>query len=192
VPRIVLPASVRNRLLEELKKRFDFDIDELLDSPKLRLKLAPAEMDKALLELYDTISESPGGDILRVIGGGGPIGLQNLYMRRHVEKERWRRLREGGTLDLFPTYLFDDESREAKRTTASYLVRTSLRRNIPDLNSNKKAFGLNEHEKDSDRNEAPKMCSGTRNTSLHAISIPKWNGLKRIPTSRSSRFALLI
>jgi hypothetical protein len=188
----VLPAPVRNRLLAELKKTFDFDIDELLDSPKLRVKLSPAEMDKALLKLYDTISESPGGDILRVIAGGGPIGLQNLYMRRHVEKERWRRLREGRNFDLFPTYLFDDDRREAKRTTASYLVRTSLRRNIPDLNSSNKAFGLNGDEKGDDRDEAPKMCFGTRQTSLHAISIPKWNGLKRIPPSRYSRFSLLI
>ena len=104
----VLPKSIRDRLVTELDKRLEIDIDQFLDSPKLRLKLSPAELDKSLLELYDTVSESPGGDILRLIGGGGVVALQNLYMRRRSERERWRKIKEGATfspLDIFPSYV---------------------------------------------------------------------------------------
>lgn len=143
-----------------------------------------------MLELYDTISEGPGGDILRVIGGGGPIGLQNLYMRRRVEKDRWRRLRHGGNLEIFPTYSVLDENGEPKRTSASDLVRKSLRRNIPDLRPKNKAFGLPAQESDRP-NEAPKMSFGARQVSWQSPAIPKWNGLRRI-SSHNARFSFLI
>lgn len=117
--------------MAELDKRLDLDIDALLESPTLRVKLSPAELDKQLLELYDAISESPGGDILRVIGGGGPIGMQNLYMRRHAERKWWRRMKSGqAALDIFPSYVDDDDIAQAGGS-ASQRVRWSLRRNIP-------------------------------------------------------------
>jgi hypothetical protein len=77
----VLPKTRRERMAADLEQKFDFDIDEILESPKLRLQLSPAELDKSLLELYDNVSRGPSGDVLRLIGAGGnPIGLQNLYM----------------------------------------------------------------------------------------------------------------
>mmetsp|Transcript_21688 Transcript_21688/g.45249 ORF Transcript_21688/g.45249 Transcript_21688/m.45249 type:complete len:118 (+) Transcript_21688:1870-2223(+) len=68
---------------------------QLLREPELRLQLSPAELDKKLLEIYDNVSRSPGGDILRIIGGGTDVGTQNFYTARKKliggdEKEEWR------------------------------------------------------------------------------------------------------
>jgi hypothetical protein len=125
----VLPTQLRDRLVADLDKRLDLDIDELLDSPKLRLQLSPAELDKSLLELYDTVSKSPGGDLLRVICGGGPIGLQNLYIRRQTQKNLYQ---QGVFAEFFPSPLDDDSEREdpAKRTAAQR-IRWALRKNVP-------------------------------------------------------------
>ena len=48
----VLPKDIQLRLLKELDKRLDLDVDELLESPKLKVKLSPAELDRQLLEFY--------------------------------------------------------------------------------------------------------------------------------------------
>jgi hypothetical protein len=138
--RIVLPKPIGDRLVAELDKRLDLDIDDVLDTPKLRIKLSPAELDKQLLELYDTLSESPGGDVLRILGGGGQIGLQNLYLKRNAERGRWRKLREklngpGGyknqtiMMSLIPSFAVDDVTTEEFQRTAAQWVRYSLRKN---------------------------------------------------------------
>jgi hypothetical protein len=106
------------------------DIDEFLGSPKLRLKLSPAELDKTLLELHDKISESPGGDVLRVMGGGGIIGLQNLYMKRKAAKENRKKLSYGLSLDLFPNFAEDFVGDEDRRTATQW-IRWTLNRNLP-------------------------------------------------------------
>jgi hypothetical protein len=122
----VLPKVIRERLVLELDKRLDLDFDSMLESPKLRLKLSPAELDKSLLELYDKLSESPSGDLLRMIGGGGRVGMQNLYMKqRSVHRQR-----RGAKPDLFPSFL-DDASPDDVGETPTQRVRWALRRNLP-------------------------------------------------------------
>jgi hypothetical protein len=197
---VVLPKSIRDRLVAELDKRLEIDIDQFLDSPKLRLKLSPAELDKSLLELYDTVSESPGGDILRLIGGGGAIALQNLYMRRRSERERWRKIKEGATfspLDIFPSYVEDDGSmdNEMNDGTPTQLIRQSLRRNLPRITPRVKSKSkATEVQSDT----TPTMSTGTyassSRTRLFSHTIQEWNGMRPIPKSlsRSSKFSILI
>ena len=57
--------------------------------------MSPVEQDKSLLEFYETVSKSLCGDMLRLIGGGGAVAIQNLYVRRHAERVRWRKLNDG-------------------------------------------------------------------------------------------------
>ena len=184
--------------MTELDKRLEIDIDQFLDSPKLRLKLSPAELDKSLLELYDTVSESPGGDILRLIGGGGAIALQNLYMRRRSERERWRKIKEGTTfspLDIFPSYVEDDGSMDSEINdgTPTQLIRQSLRRNLPRITPRVKPKTKAAEIKS---DTTPTMCITTTSsrTRLSAHMIPEWNGLRPVPKqlSRPSKFSILI
>jgi hypothetical protein len=186
---------MRDLLVAELDKRLELDIDEFLDSPKLRLKLSPAELDKSLLEFYDTVSESPGGDILRVICGGGSIGLQNLYMRRHAERERWRRMKEGTLFDIFPPFVEDDGAEE-KDATVTQLIRRSLRRNLPKLGG-QSSFRVKATEMSSDKkHNTPSMCFGLGSS---PSGLRTWSGLRptetlqRMPSRRSSNmFSILI
>eukprot|EP00816_Leptocylindrus_hargravesii_P003400 CAMPEP_0196806770 /NCGR_PEP_ID=MMETSP1362-20130617/6685_1 /TAXON_ID=163516 /ORGANISM="Leptocylindrus danicus, Strain CCMP1856" /LENGTH=816 /DNA_ID=CAMNT_0042180399 /DNA_START=235 /DNA_END=2685 /DNA_ORIENTATION=+ len=82
----VLPLPLQEKVLEELDKRLDIDLDQILSEPKLRLALSPAELDKRLLDFYDNFSKGPGGDLLRIIGGGANVGAQNLYLKRQARK----------------------------------------------------------------------------------------------------------
>jgi hypothetical protein len=126
---LVLPRPVRERLVAELGKRLDFDIDEVLASPKLRLQLSPAELDKSVLELYEVVIDGPGGDLLRLIGGGGAIALQNLYLRRKNEKER---LKNSWLPDVFPSLVDDDDSDDQREGRyAIQRIRWAMRKNIP-------------------------------------------------------------
>ena len=61
---LVLPRPIQQSLVKELDKKLDPDIDKILESPTLHLKLSPAELDKSLLDLYARLSESPSGDVL--------------------------------------------------------------------------------------------------------------------------------
>lgn len=81
-PTIPLPKFLKRRIQRELNRRLDLDIETMFDSPKVQLQLSPAELDRQLLDLYKWVSKSPGGDVLRVIGGGADVGKQNQYMRR--------------------------------------------------------------------------------------------------------------
>jgi hypothetical protein len=81
-----LPKDLQLKLIAELDKRLDVDLDELLNSPKLRVKLSPAKLDKLLLELYDGVTKGPGGDVFRVIGGGANVGRQALYIKQQQSK----------------------------------------------------------------------------------------------------------
>jgi hypothetical protein len=191
---------MRERLVAELDKRLELDIDEFLDSPKLRLKLSPAELDKSLLELYDTVSESPGGDILRLIGGGGMVAMQNLYMRRHAERERWRKIKEGATvsaLDLFPSYVDDDGSNDTGGGdnamydgTPTQLIRQTLRRNLPKITPRSKQ----KMKPIETKSDSPRMCNFNP-TFSSSYCMTDWNGLRPIakPLRRSStKFSILI
>lgn len=145
----VLPKPLQQRLTAELDKRLDVDLDELLSSPKLRVKLSPAKLDKLLTDLYDSVVQGPSGDVFRVIGGGSNVGRQNLYMKQ----------REGKP----PLFADDDSSPQSTRfveedadvdnmslttpsttlATPTSLVQRALKRNFP--------------QEDNKRN-VPKMC----------------------------------
>jgi len=195
----VLPPKMKERLAAELDKRLDLDLDELLTSPKLRLKLSPAELDKALLEFYDRASEGAGGDLLRVIGGGGEVGLQNLYMRRRAERERWRKLKDGIAPEIFPTFNYDDAADE-KEGTASVLVRRLLRRNINKIGSRNTIHvqAKKVYSKGKENDNTPSMCYACGAARSGGLST--WSGLRspqslhrQIPTrSATNKFSLLI
>lgn len=57
-------------MVSELNKRLDLDLDDILGSPKVRLSLSPAELDKQLLDLYEKVTEGPGGEAVRFVFGG--------------------------------------------------------------------------------------------------------------------------
>jgi hypothetical protein len=187
---------MRERLIAELDKRLDLDIDEFLDSPKLRLKLSPAELDKSLLELYDAVSESPGGDVLRLIGGGGMVAMQNLYMRRHAERERWRKIKEGvgfSALDLFPAYVDDDGTdNEVNDGSPTQLIRQTLRRNLPKITPRVKS----NRKPAETKSETPSMCFNSQVSDYSSVPlIREWNGFRPSPKPirrSSTKFSILI
>ena len=113
-------------MITELDKRLDLDLDEVLESPKLRLQLSPAELDKQLLDLYAKISEGPSGDIFRLLGGGSSVGRQNLYMKRQARKQ------SKNGLDLFslPVFAELEDIDDRERTTAQW-VKLALNRKLP-------------------------------------------------------------
>jgi hypothetical protein len=169
VSRAVLPKSLRDRLVSELDKRLDLDLDEVLRSPKLRLKLAPAELDKSLLELYDMLSESPSGDVLRLIGGGGPVGLQNLYMKQQSQKKKRR---QHFKPDIFASFA-DIETKESDRT-ASQWVRWALTRNLP-KDKDGSVDLPQKSQISTDKRETPHMCASFYSAAHKPSS---WIGLR--------------
>lgn len=180
----------------ELNKRLDIDIDEMFDSPKLKVKLSPAELDKSLLELYDKISQSSSGDVLRVIGGGGPIALQNLYMKRQAAKKNRRNLLNGGIIDVLPTFIGEIEGGDKSRT-ATQRVRWALSRNLP-RNNNRSMDATdsaleNARRKQDTQSSGTTMCYGSHR---HKFQPTCWDGLRRSSSFRPSRptkfFSILI
>jgi len=112
----VLPKELQQRLITELDKRLDVDFDELMSSPKLRVKLSPAKLDKLLLELYDSVTDGPSGDVFRVIGGGANVGKQNLYMKQQQSKSTKAR--------------YHDDLEDLEDSKPVSLVKKALRRNL--------------------------------------------------------------
>jgi hypothetical protein len=195
----ILPKKVKERILLELDKRLDLDIDDILESPKLRMKISPAELDKSLLELYETLSEGPSGDVLRVIGGGGSVGMQNLYMKRQASKERWNRIKSGAPMqdDSFP-YFIEEVPTADKERTASQWVQWSLQRNIPakkpatTVASGGESKSSAGHSKDGLKMSCESFSPGR-------ASLSPSNGLRTVqtwgrmtPRRSSNKFALLI
>ena len=113
---LVLPNRVKQSLVNELDKRLDFDIDVILQSPKLRLQLSPAELDKKLLELYKNVADGPRGDVLRIIGGGNDVALQDFYVKRKSLQSRLGPANSGNT-------------EENERTTSQW-VNSVLKKNL--------------------------------------------------------------
>lgn len=143
----VLPKELQKRMVSELDKRLDLDIDEILESPKLRIQLSPAELDKQLLDFYAKVSEGQSGDIFRVIGGGVNVGRQNFYMKQQARKK------SGKALDLFslPAFADLDELDDRERTTTQW-VKLALNRTLPKYNTSfakKQATSLRAKNKDS-------------------------------------------
>jgi hypothetical protein len=166
----------------ELNKRLDVDIDEALASPKFKLKLSPAELDKSLLEFYDKVSESPGGDVIRVIGGGGSIGLQNLYIKRQAQKERKR---QGGLVkELFPS--FADVDAEEGNRTASQWVRWTLNRTLKEDGDKFVANTDGDTNSDANGNTNGKLTDDA-NDSLNGDANDKPNGNVSVPAMRKTQ-----
>jgi hypothetical protein len=108
----------------------DLDIDRILESPKLRLQLSPAELDQQLLDLYKNLAEGPSGDVLRIIGGGQEVAMQSLYIKNKAIGKGEKDPRSFGSLKFGPFEALGDDSDEEKRT-ASQWVNLVLRRNLP-------------------------------------------------------------
>jgi len=119
----------------ELGKRLDIDIEEVLSSPKLKFQLSPAELDSSLLELYEVVSDSPGGDLLRLIGGGGALALQNLYLRRQAERDH---MKYGWLPDVFPSLV--DEVDDDKESGPLKRIRAAMRKNLPHNKGSRSPF----------------------------------------------------
>ena len=134
---LVLPNRVKQSLVNELDKRLDLDLDVMLQSPKLRLQLSPAELDKKLLELYINVSDGPSGDVLRVIGGGNDVALQDLYVKNKRSSSK------SSPLFLGPA---TGENPKEGRTTSQW-VNSVLKRNLPD---------------EQDKSDGMKMCLTSR------------------------------
>jgi len=115
----VLPQRTKDLLITELDKRLNVDLDELLSSPKLRVKLSPAKLDKLLLDLYDGVVQGESGDVFRVIGGGANVGRQNRYVRQQTRLAK-NRMKEEVAVDV-----------AHHSVTPTSLVKRALRRNLP-------------------------------------------------------------
>jgi hypothetical protein len=135
-------------MLTELNRRLDLDIDAILESPKLRLQLSPAELDKQLLDFYTKASQGPSGDILRVIGGGANVGRQDLYMKRQARKQK-----KGSDLFTLPGVFADSEDTDERERTTTQWVKLALSRTLPQKSTpsftNKKTTSLSAKNKDS-------------------------------------------
>lgn len=121
---------MKQLLVNELEKRLELDIDRILDSPKLRLQLSPAELDKQLLELYKKVADGPSGDMLRIIGGGKEVALQDFYIKKQAARGRAKKSPTADKLTFGPFEALGDDA-EGGRRTASQLVNSVLRRNLP-------------------------------------------------------------
>ena len=117
-------------MISELDKRLDLDIDRILESSKLRLQLSPAELDQQLLDLYKKVGEGPGGDILRIIGGGQEVALQDLYIKRQASRKRFKDPQNSRNVRFGPFEALGEGTEEEKRT-ASQWVNLVLRNNLP-------------------------------------------------------------
>lgn len=105
------------------------DIDNILESPKLRLQLSPAELDKKLLEFYKDVTDGPRGDVLRVIGGGQEVAFQDLYIKRRASRSRRNQDVDNSSLSFGP--LNDSvEVNDIKPKTASQWVQQALVKNL--------------------------------------------------------------
>ena len=119
---------MRESLIKELDKRLDLDIDKLLTSPTLEVKLSPAALDKQCIELYEYIAAGPSGDVLRIIGGGQEVAMQHRYMKRQALKQ----LQADRARNVTTPFFFNIMNNTAeKEGSASQQVRWTMRRNLP-------------------------------------------------------------
>jgi len=139
----VLPPALQQTLTRELNRRLDLDVDTLLNSPspKLRLQLSPAELDKRLLDFYDDMAGGPRGDVLRWIGAGGSGTvsaqwqyLQRMEMSRRVKEELRRTQKggwgKGGGAGVVGPVFLEDGGEAGRGPSATKWVKRVLRRNM--------------------------------------------------------------
>lgn len=186
----VLPKELQKRMISELDKRLDLDIDEILESPKLRLQLSPAELDKQLLDLYTKVSDGPSGDVFRVIGGGANVGRQNLYMKQQARKQ------SGKGLDLFTMPVFADlEDTDDRERTTTQWVKLALSRTLPKKTSSfskKQATSLRAKNKDSTKMSL--ACPPFRKSyqPLNTFKTVRFGSTPAMRPPRSTTLTLLI
>lgn len=186
---------MKERLISELEKRLDLDIDDILEAPKLRLQLSPGELDKQLLELYKNIANGPSGDVLRVIGGGQEVAFQDLYIKRRAKKDRKKQLLNQAGLSFGPFDPLDDDASKDSLTASQWVQQTlnkNLRSNFAPTNipnSDKKSSASRKEKSDM------KMVTQleTSRTCSHAFSPLASAPTKFCPPRKSaSTFSLLI
>lgn len=178
-------------MITEVDKRLDLDLDEILESPKLRIQLSPAELDKQLLDLYTKVSQGQSGDVFRVIGGGASVGRQNLYMKQQARKEA------GKGLDLFTLPVFADlDDIDAGERTTTQWIKLALSRTRPKGNSSfakKQATSLSAKNKDSTKMSLE--CPWFR-TSYHrplsSVKTIRFGSRPAMRPPRSTTLSLLI
>ncbi len=182
----VLPNELQNLMVKELDKRLDLDLDELLASPKLKFKLSPGELDKILLEFYNNVSDFPGGDVLRVIGGGANVGRQKYYMKQKAMRLKQKQIQEKklgksselrwGPLNSFtlpPEFLEDVGTGESNALTKQ--IKGSLKRNFEQIkprNISPKSDHINsmKKHKSSEQEDTPTMSLRGK---LHSLQRSK-------------------
>jgi hypothetical protein len=183
-------------LVSELEKRLDLDIDRILDSPKLRLQLSPAELDQRLLYLYNNVTEGLAGDVLRIIGGGQEVALQDFYIKSRAARKAAKDPQALERLNFGPFQALGDESDEDKRT-ASQWVNQVLRRNLP---KDEIPLSTSRNEKEKDKSKMSMSLSAAGQAFHRTMSCWPQSGLLTTsfirPTnmcrSAASKFSLLI
>lgn len=193
----VLPDELQNRMMKELDKRLDLDLDEVLASPKLKFKLSPAELDKILLEFYNNVSGFPGGDVLRMIGGGATVGRQKNYMK--MEALRLKQLKQKekkslkasnqrwGPLNSFtlpPEFLEDVGTGGSSSVTKQ--IKRSLKENFLPVNPRHISPGAVITKPDESTNKKKSTPQeDTLNMKLGGLSIPQRSSTSRFSTTYS-------
>ena len=140
--------------MNELDKRLDLDIDFILQSTKLRLQLSPAELDKQLLELYKNVADGPSGDVLRIIGGGADVAMQDQYVKGKTKSST-------NPQSLFGPFDALGEDSEEERT-ASQWVNSVLKRNLPKTEVGAVRRGDNADRKDKSNDMTMSLSNTSR------------------------------
>jgi hypothetical protein len=160
-------------LVSELDKRLDLDIDRIIESPKLRLQLSPAELDQRLLELYKSIAEGPTGDVLRIIGGGQEVALQDFYIKSRAARNAAKDPKAFEKLRFGPFQARDDDPDESRRT-ASQWVNVVLRRSLP-----KNEVSIFDTKKGKEKDKS-KLSMSLTTRSLSSSPVGGWSKAARI------------
>jgi len=119
----VFPSFIEQKIVSELDKRLDLDLDEILNSPKLRFKLSPAELDAQLLDLYTSLTQGPGSDAIRSILGGEDVAKQSLKSRKRGKTKTLKNPK--------PVFSPDPNFSIEKELIPQKLVENTLKRNFP-------------------------------------------------------------
>jgi len=191
----VLPNRVKESFVNELDRRLDLDFDNMLQSPKLRLQLSPAELDKQLLEFYKSVVDGPSGDILRQLGGGSDVALQDLYIKKNSLRGRSKNPQSFGNVSIGPFDALGEDSDKEERT-ASQWVNSVLRRNLPKIDD-VESHQEDHAEKKKDKSDELTMSLSRRGSDLRPLSCypprpPLFRDSFCVGRSRVSSFSLLI
>lgn len=176
-------------MLSELDKRLDVDIDEILENPKLRIQLSPAELDKQLLDFYTKVAKGQSGDVFRVIGGGANVGRQNLYMKQQARKKSQK------GLDLFSLPAFVDLDDDAQPRTTTQWVKLALNRRKPKYDTSfakKQATLLRAKNKDSTKMSLACSFRKSDYQPLNAVKTVRFGSPRAFRPTRSTTLSLLI